>query len=180
MSKTIFYGVMSLDGFIAGENDDMSWAEKYLSADEDYGWMELVQSCGAVLMGRKTFEFELKNAPDLDRILPTYVFTEQPLRFDGLRDSNLHFIAGDLREVVATIMNKHRGNLFIGGGAMLLDTLLVMDVVDELRLFVAPELIQSGVRLFKGSKIQSRFEVQSSIKYASGLVQIHLTKASQE
>ncbi len=180
MSKTIFYGVMSLDGFIAGENDDMSWAEKYLSADEDYGWMELVQSCGAVLMGRKTFEFELKNAPDLDRILPTYVLTEQPLRFDGLRDSNLHFIAGDLREVVSTIMNKHRGNLFLCGGAMLLDTLLVMDLVDELRLFVAPELIQSGVRLFKGSKIQSRFEVQSSIKYASGLVQIHLTKASQE
>ena len=172
MSKTIFYGVMSLDGFIAGENDDMSWAEKYLSADEDYGWMELVQSCGAVLMGRKTLEFELQNAPDLDRILP--------LRFDGIRDSNLHFIAGDLREVVATIMRKHPGNLFLGGGAMLLDTMLVMGLVDELRLFIAPELIQTGTRLFKGAKISSTFEVQSSKKYSSGLVEIRLTKATQE
>ena len=176
MSKTIFYGVMSLDGFIAGENDDMSWAEKYLSAEEDYGWMELVQSCGAVLMGRKTFEFELKNAPDLDRILPTYVLTEQPLRFDGIRDSNLHFMAGDLREVVATIMQKHPGNLFLGGGAMLLDTMLVMGLVDELRLFIAPELIQRGTRFFKGSTVGSEFEVQESKKYDSGLVEIRLIR----
>ena len=176
MSKTIFYGVMSLDGFIAGENDDMAWAEKYLSADEDYGWMELVQSSGAVLMGRKTFEFELKNAPDLDRILPTYVLTEQPLRFDGLRDSNLHFISGDLREVVATIKQKHSGNLFLGGGAMLLDTMMVMALVDELRLFIAPELIRGGVRLFKGSKISSAYEAIDSKVYDSGLVEIRLQK----
>ncbi len=176
MSKTIFYGVMSLDGFIAGENDDMSWAEKYLSADEDYGWMELVQSCGAVLMGRKTFEFELKNAPDLERILPTYVLTEQPLRFDGLRDSNLHFIAGDLREVVATIKQRHSGNLFLGGGAMLLDTMLVMGLVDQIRLFIAPELIRAGVRLFKGSQINSGFALVESRLYESGLVELRLEK----
>lgn len=178
MSKTIFYGVMSLDGFIAGENDDMSWAEKYLSADEDYGWMELVQSCGAVLMGRKTFEFELKNAPDLDRILPTYVLTEQPLRFDGIHDSNLHFIAGDLREVVAIIMHKHPGNLFLGGGAMLLDTLLVMGLVDEIRLFIAPELIQKGTRLFKGSNIAGGFELTDSKNYKSGLVEMRLQRSN--
>jgi dihydrofolate reductase len=176
MSKTIFYGVMSLDGFIAGENNDMSWAEKYLTADEDYGWMELVQSSGAVLMGRKTFEFEIEHAPDLDRILPTYVLTEQPLRFDGLRDANLHFISGDLREVVASIKAKHSGNLFLGGGAMLLDTMMVMGLVDELRLFIAPELIRSGIRLFKGSNIRSQFQATQSQHYASGLVEIRLEK----
>ena len=127
-------------------------------------------------MGRKTFEFELKNAPDLDRILPTYVLTEQPLRFDGIRDSNLHFMAGDLREVVATIMQKHPGNLFLGGGAMLLDTMLVMGLVDELRLFIAPELIQRGTRFFKGSTVGSEFEVQESKKYDSGLVEIRLIR----
>lgn len=178
MSKTIFYGVMSLDGFLAAENEDMGWAEKYLSPQEDYGWMELIQSCGAVLMGRKTFEFELKNAPDLDRILPTYVLTEQPLRFDGVHTQNLHFIAGDLREVVETIKTKHPGNLFIGGGAMLLDTMMVMGLVDELRLFLAPDLLGGGTKLFKGSKIKVQFKLSDTKHYDSGLVEMRLEKAN--
>jgi dihydrofolate reductase len=176
MSKTIFYGVMSLDGYIAGENEDMGWAEKYLSPEEDYGWMELIQSCGAILMGRKTFEFELKNAPELDRILPTYVLTEQPLRFDGVHTQNLNFIGGDLREVVESIKAKHSGHLFIGGGAMLLDTLLVMGLVDELRLFLAPDLLGGGTKFFKGSKIKSQFSLIQSRQYDSGLMEMRLEK----
>lgn len=176
MSKVIFYGVMSLDGYIAGENDDMGWAEKYLSPQEDYGWMELIQSCGAVLMGRKTFEFELKNAPELDRILPTYVVTEQPLRFDGVHTQNLYFIGGDLREVVESIKAKHQGNLFVGGGAMLLDTMLVMGLVDELRLFLAPDLLGGGTKLFKGSKIKAQFSLTQTEQYESGLVEMRLER----
>ncbi len=176
MSKTIFYGVISLDGYLAGESEDMSWAEKYLSPDEDFGWMELLTSCGSMLQGRKTFEFELKSAPDMERILPTYVLTEQPLKFDGLHIPNLHFIAGDLREVVKSIMQKHPGNLFIGGGAMLVDTMLTMGLVDEMRLFIAPDILGSGTKLFKGSKITQQFELESSKPYKSGLVELRLQR----
>ena len=176
MSKTIFYGVISLDGYLAGESEDMSWAEKYLSPDEDFGWMELLTSCGSMLQGRKTFEFELQSAPDMERILPTYVLTEQPLKFDGLQIPNLHFIAGDLREVVKSIMQKHPGNLFIGGGAMLVDTMLTMGLVDEMRLFIAPDILGSGTKLFKGSKITQQFELVSSKPYKSGLVELRLQR----
>ena len=176
MPKTIFSGVISLDGYLAGESEDMSWAEKYLSPDEDFGWMELLTSCGSMLQGRKTFEFELKSAPDMERILPTYVLTEQPLKFDGLHIPNLHFIAGDLREVVKSIMQKHPGNLFIGGGAMLVDTMLTMGLVDEMRLFIAPDILGSGTKLFKGSKITQQFELESSKPYKSGLVELRLQR----
>ena len=178
MSKTIFYGVISLDGYLAGESEDMSWAEKYLSPDEDFGWMELLTSCGSMLQGRKTFEFELKSAPDMERILPTYVLTEQPLKFDGLQIPNLHFIAGDLREVVKSIMQKHPGNLFIGGGAMLVDTMLTMGLIDEMRLFIAPDILGSGTKLFKGSKVRQQFKLASSPSYRSGLVEMRLEKST--
>ncbi len=176
MSKTIFYGVISLDGYLAGESEDMSWAEKYLSPDEDFGWMELLTSCGSMLQGRKTFEFELQAAPDMERILPTYVLTEQPLKFDGLHVPNLHFIAGDLRAGVKSILQKHPGNLFIGGGAMLVDTMLTMGLVDEMRLFIAPDILGSGTKLFKGSKITQQFELVSSKPYKSGLVELRLKR----
>ncbi len=178
MSKTIFYGVISLDGYLAGESDDMSWAEKYLSPDEDFGWMELLTSCGSMLQGRKTFEFELKSVPDMERILPTYVLTEQPLKFDGLQIPNLHFISGDLREVVSTIMQKHPGNLFIGGGAMLVDTMLSMGLIDEMRLFIAPDILGAGTRLFKGSKVKHKFKLAASRSYNSGLVEMRLEKST--
>jgi dihydrofolate reductase len=176
MSKSIFYGVISLDGYLSGPNGDMSWAEKYLSPDEDFGWMELLTSCGSMLQGRKTFEFELDSVPDMERILPTYVLTEQPLKFDGLQIPNLHFISGDLREVVQSILAKHPGNLFIGGGAMLVDTLMVMGLIDELRLFIAPDILGSGTRLFKGSSIKSQFKLASSRSYSTGLVEMRLEK----
>ena len=176
MSQTIFYGVISLDGYLAGESDDMSWAEKYLSPDEDFGWMELLTSCGSMLQGRKTFEFELKSVPDMERILPTYVLTEQPLKFDGLQIPNLHFISGDLREVVSTIMQKHPGNLFIGGGAMLVDTMLSMGLIDEMRLFIAPDILGAGTKLFKGSKARQQFKLAASRCYNSGLVEMRLEK----
>jgi dihydrofolate reductase len=178
MSKSIFYGVISLDGYLAGPDGDMSWAEKYLSQDEDFGWMELLTSCGSMLQGRKTFEFELDSVPDMERILPTYVLTEQPLKFDGLQIPNLHFISGDLREVVQSILAKHPGNLFIGGGAMLVDTLMVMGLIDELRLFIAPDILGSGTRLFKGSSIKAQFKLASSRSYSSGLVEMRLEKLS--
>lgn len=178
MSKTIFYGVISLDGYLAGESDDMSWAEKYLSPDEDFGWMELLTSCGSMLQGRKTFEFELKSVPDMERILPSYVLTEQPLKFDGLQIPNLHFISGDLREVVSTIMQKHPGNLFIGGGAMLVDTMLSMGLIDEMRLFIAPDILGAGTKLFKGSKVRNQFELLASKSYKSGLVELRLQRTN--
>ena len=172
MSKTIFYGAISLDGFIAGPNGEMDWAEKHLATGEDYGYVELVSSCAALLMGRKTFEFELAAAPDMDRILPTYVLTEQPLRFDGAALSGVSFTSGDLREVVSMIKQKHLGNLFIGGGAELVDGLMVMGLLDELRLFVTPDLLGSGIRLFKGSKIKSELKLSSTKRYESGLVEL--------
>jgi dihydrofolate reductase len=172
MPKTIFYGAISLDGYIAGVDGDMGWAERHLASGEDYGYVELVSSCSAMLIGRKTFEFELSAAPEMDRVLPTYVLTEQPLRFDGAALSGVSFASGDLREVVAMIKQKHPGDLFIGGGAELVDGLMVMGLLDELRLFITPDILGGGVRLFKGSTIKSSLKLISTKQFESGLAEL--------
>lgn len=143
MTDLIFYAAVSLDGFLAGKNGDMTWAEKYLDGDDDYGYLDLVRQSSAILMGRKTFEFEMAASADADadadRILPTYVYTSQPLRFDGLDTSKINFIGGDLREVVSHIAQKHPGRIFVSGGAELVDGLLTMGLLTEMRLFVTPD-----------------------------------------
>ncbi|AOY56343.1 dihydrofolate reductase family protein [Candidatus Rhodoluna planktonica] len=173
MTDVVFYAAVSLDGFLAGKNGDMSWAEKYLGGDDDFGYLDLVRNSSAMLMGRKTFEFELSAGADVDRILPTYVFTSQPLRFDGLDTSKVNFIGGDLREVVQHISNKHPGQIFVSGGAELVDGLLTMGLLDEMRLFITPDLLGQGLRLFKGSRIKNQPQLVKSTSHSSGLVELH-------
>src|SRR5215813_5315466 len=57
MGKVIWHTMLSLDGFIAGPNDDMGWV---FGVDGGSGRTagEVVQSTGALLVGRRTQDVE--------------------------------------------------------------------------------------------------------------------------
>ena len=57
MGKLIWHTMMSLDGFIAGPNDDMSWAFGVESGAGETVKMVL-SSTGALLVGRRTQDVE--------------------------------------------------------------------------------------------------------------------------
>ena len=168
----VFYAAVSLDGFIAGPNGDMTWAEKYLASGEDYGYVQLVRECSAMLMGRKTFEFEADAAPDMERVLPTYVYTSQPMRFDGVNTRQVKFVGGPLRGVIEGIAAAHPGKLFVSGGAQLVDGLLAENLLDEVILFVCPEVLGAGTRLWGTTGNDREFDLVSSKAYGSGLVEL--------
>ena len=48
---------MSLDGFIAGPNDELDWLDELDHIEGvDYGYGEFIASIDAIVMGRRTFE----------------------------------------------------------------------------------------------------------------------------
>lgn len=53
MAKLLYSAAMSLDGFIAGPDGDMSWLVPYLGPDPALDG--LVERIGALLVGRRTF-----------------------------------------------------------------------------------------------------------------------------
>ena len=169
---TVFYAAISLDGYIAGPNGDMSWAEKYLATGEDYGYVGLVQSCSAALMGRKTFEFEAEVAPEMDRVLPTYVYTSQPMRFDGVNVHRVKFVNGPLAGIIEQIEAEHPGKLFVSGGAQLVEGLLAANLLRELILFVCPEVLGAGTRMWGSAGSDRQLELLESKTYGSGLVEL--------
>ena len=169
---TVFYAACSLDGYIAGPNDDMSWAEKYLATGEDFGYLQLVQRSSAILMGRKTFEFEQDAAPDMDRIRPTYVYTSQPMRFDGVNPRQVQFVGGPLAGVLQKIESEHPGQLFISGGAQLVDGLLRENLLREIILFVCPDVLGAGTRLWGSAGSERELELLESQVFGSGLVKL--------
>ena len=54
--KLILYISMSLDGFIATENDDLSWLSIVEKEGEDYGYNSFQETVDTCTVGRKTYE----------------------------------------------------------------------------------------------------------------------------
>ena len=54
--KITLYIAISLDGYIARENNDISWLDIVEDPDEDYGYGKFIQDIDTVIMGRKTYD----------------------------------------------------------------------------------------------------------------------------
>jgi dihydrofolate reductase len=50
----VYYVAVSLDGFIAGANDDISWLDPYPATDVNYD--EFIAGIDGLVMGRRTYE----------------------------------------------------------------------------------------------------------------------------
>ena len=173
MTTFTFFAAVSADGYLAGPDGDMSWAEKYLGTDEDYGFAELMFASKAALMGSKTFDFELEALGDQQRMLPTFVLTSNPMKYDGLSDPNVHFVGGDIETVVSKIKSIVTGQVFVVGGADVVNQLVEAKLLDHLTLFVSPDVLGAGLPLFNVPLEQalSGFAVSTTRDFESGLSQ---------
>lgn len=59
MSKTIIYISMTLDGYVAGKGDDLSWLTPYASVD--YGYNEFYETIGVIILGKRTYDHIIAN-----------------------------------------------------------------------------------------------------------------------
>ena len=173
MASFLFFAAVSADGYLAGPDGDMAWAEKYLEGGEDYGFADLMNHSVAVLEGSKTFDFELNALGDQARMLPTFVLTSNPMKYDGLTDPNVHFVSGPIAQVVAEINRKIQGQVFVVGGADVVRQLMQVGLLDQLTLFISPDVLGGGVPLFETSleEALTGFEIASTKDFESGLSQ---------
>ena len=170
LTEIIFYAAVSSDGFLAGPNGDMTWAEKWLGSGEDYGYIQLVSSCSAMLMGSKTFDFELAAIGNQDRILPTYVLTTNPQRYDGVH-GDVTLVAGDVAAALDRITDAHPGRLLVVGGADVARQLIEAGKLDAVVLTTTPDVLEVGLKLWATESWRERFELVSREEFASGLTQ---------
>jgi dihydrofolate reductase len=60
--KVILYIAESLDGYIAKEDNDISWLSIVERPNEDYGYKDFISTIDTVIMGRKTYEKVLSSS----------------------------------------------------------------------------------------------------------------------
>ena len=152
MGRVLWHTMMSLDGFVAGPDDDMSWA---FAADA--GSRETVDavlaSTGALLVGRRTQDVEDRLQPGFYGGAfrgPFFVLRhDPPPEPPVVKGITGRFLDLDIEDAVSIAKEAAGEGDVVVLGANVARQVLEHDLLDEIIIHVAPVLVGDGVRLFE-------------------------------
>ena len=176
-SRITLHVVSSLDGFIARNDNDVSWMENtgVYEAGVSFSAEEIaafVKTIDCYVLGSRTYEHALELGwPYGDT--PVVVVTSRNL--PAARES-VEFYAGDLKALVDEKLAQRFRNIWLVGGAVLCQRFLELGVVDEIRLTIAPVLLGEGLRLF-GSMSEQKWKLKNVVAYKNGFVELSYSAA---
>jgi dihydrofolate reductase len=144
--KVVVNRSMSLDGFIAGPGDAMSWVFDFLAPDAE---PDIAAATGAMLVGRRTYDvgrrMKADNPGSVDYPFsgPVFVLTHRP---PETPDPEVTFLSGDIGEAVARAIGAAGGKNLEILGADVAGQCLRRSLVDEILVYVLPVLLGDGIR----------------------------------
>lgn len=168
--KLFLYIAMSLDGFIAKPDGDISFLSQVEKQGEDYGYAPFIESVDTIIVGRKTYDKIL--SMDIEwpyGLREVYVLTRSPKTSSGA----LHFYSGDLGDLISKLNSQEGKHIYCDGGAETIHQLLLDDLIDEMIISIIPVLLGNGISLFKGSLQEKKLQLISAKSFEKGLVQLH-------
>jgi dihydrofolate reductase len=158
MGRVVVTEFVSLDGVIQAPGDPNEferggWAQGGGQAGNQFKFEELMAS-DAQLLGRVTYEGFARAWPNIEGTgefgekmngMPKFVASKT------LRDpewTNTTVLDGDLAGEVGALKQRYDGDILIAGSAQLVQSLIELDLIDEMRLMVFPVVLGKGTRLF--------------------------------
>ena len=158
MGQIVVTEFISVDGVIEdpGGAEDFKhsgWSFEISRGEEGNQFkLDETMASDALLLGRVTYEgfadaWPSREGEFADKFnnMPKYVvsstLTEPPW-------TNTTVVDGDLNDVVASVKDRHDGDVVVHGSAQLVQELIERDLVDELHLMVFPVVLGAGKRLF--------------------------------
>jgi dihydrofolate reductase len=172
MRKLSLFIATSLDGYIAKPNDDLSFLKLVEKEGEDYGYSEFTSTIDTIIIGRKTYDYVLKEigASHYDNgQRDVYVIT----RNERPQVGRTTFYTGNLAKLVERLKSEKGKNIYCDGGAEVINELLKHDLVDEFIISIIPVLLGDGIKLFKDGRPEQTLEFITVKTFETGLTQLH-------
>jgi dihydrofolate reductase len=157
MRKLIVFNQISIDGYIADLNGDMSWAHK-----QDEEWNAFVQGNagdgGELVFGRITYEmmasywptpFASENNPIVAsqmNSLPKVVFSTT---LNDVTWNNTRLFTGDLPSVVRRLKDEPGQDMVIFGSGSIISQLTEAGLIDEYQFIINPVILGKGKSMFE-------------------------------
>ena len=158
---------LSLDGYIAGENDDLSWLEPY-STDppEQTGYSALMASIDAMVLGRNSYDVVTSFDPWPYAGKRVMVLTHRDMPVvHGAETWN-----GPLENLLEKLWREGCRHIYLDGGAAVRQG-MDLDVVDAFTISWVPVVLGKGIPLFTPGMTERNWSLRESRALPSGLLQ---------
>lgn len=163
---------MSLDGYIATKDDDLSWLSMVEKEGLDYGYSEMIKRADTYIVGRKTYDVILRltggEFPQA-KLFDCYVITRQ----SKPPEDGVEFYNGNIETLVNRLKQEEGKDIYCDGGGQVVKMLMEHDLIDEFIISVIPILLGDGKQLFLEGIGTHKLELISSQFFETGLVQLH-------
>ncbi len=162
MRELVAFINVTLDGYFAGPNGDLSWAHE---GKQDPEWNAFVaenaQSGGQLLLGRVTYDlmasyWPTPQAMENDPVvaegmnnLPKVVFSRT---LDKASWKNTRLVKGDMATAVRKLKQEPGEGMAILGSGSVVSQLAQAGLIDEYQIVVNPLALGEGKTLFAGIK----------------------------
>lgn len=168
MKKIIYYIACSLDGYIAGKNDDIS--QFIMQGDGVKKYLSDLTNFKTVIMGRKTYEFGFQYG--LEPGQPAYPNMKHHIFSNSLKIEKLsEYVKIEKLSVrrVNEIKQNAKTDIYLCGGGEFAGWLLDNKLIDQLKLKLNPVVLGGGTKLFGTSLTTRSWKLTNSESFSDGL-----------
>lgn len=190
MAKLVAHTFVTLDGYMVGDDEDMSWVIDTFDAEMGNDIRDGLVDTGAILLGRVTYEIMSAYWPtaipegNYDEVepaggsedpvitermnnLPKIVFSRTLQSLDW---SNSRLVSDDIAGEVTRLKETPGKDLMIQGSASIVQQLTNLDLIDEYRLLIHPVVLGSGKPLFANIENRAKLKLASLKTYDNGVI----------
>jgi dihydrofolate reductase len=176
VAKLIMWNLMTLDGFVEGPGQDISWHHDVWGSELEQLSIEQLNNAGALLFGRVTYELmanywptatgEAGEIANIMNRIPKFVFSRTLTRSDW---HNVTFFSGDAAKTVTNLKRETVKDIYLFGSADLAASLIPQGLFDEIRIGLSPHILGSGTPLFKHADRRQRLKLLEARPLSSGI-----------
>ena len=160
---------VTLDGFVAGPNNELDWAMERLD-DELFAHQEvLLSGSDTMLLGRVNYLDQAAYWPTATEPIAKILNAQQKIVFSTTLQSveweNSRLATHSPAQEIASLRKKPGSVISVAGGSRLAQSLFREHLIDEVRLYVHPIALGQGIPLF-AEKI--KLELTGSRRFSNG------------
>ena len=189
MRKIITTTWVTLDGFIAGPNEEMDW----VIVDDEMGQYEddVVSAADTLLLGRVTYQSFAGSWPDVpDNPAAQPGEKEYARKLNAMRKivfsrtlptvewNNSSLMKEVLPEAITKLKQEPGRDMLIYGSASIVRTLTNHGLIDEYQLLVHPVVLGSGKPLFQDIRDRRKLQLVKTKTFPSGVVGLYYQPAN--